>query len=34
MRYINAITRNENKGEYIASDILLGGLEWKIERKN
>lgn len=27
MRYINAITRNENKGEYIASDILLGGLE-------
>ena len=27
MRYINAITRNENKGEYIASDLLLGGLE-------
>ena len=27
MRYINAITRNENKGEYIASDLLLGGVE-------
>lgn len=27
MRYINAITRNENKGEYIASDLLLGGVK-------
>lgn len=27
MRYINAITRNENKGEYIISDKLLGGIK-------
>lgn len=27
VRYINAITRNQNKGEYIVSDKLLGGIK-------
>lgn len=27
LRYINAVTRNQNKGEYIISDKLLGGVK-------
>jgi len=27
-RYINAVTRNNNKNEYIVSDTILGGKKW------